>query len=72
MSIDETLIKDIRDYLKIKTGKWYFKHIRTTPDNIQVTCPFHKDGQENKPSATIRTTEGEKTYIGNFHCFTCR
>ena len=72
MEIDEDLIKSIRDYLKLKTGKLYFKHIRPMPDNIQITCPFHKDGQESKPSATIRKTEGPNTYIGNFHCFTCR
>lgn len=60
LEIDVELIERIRDYLKRKTGKLYFKHIRKTPDNIQVTCPFHKGGQENKPSATIRTTLNDK------------
>lgn len=69
--INAALIEAIRDYLKIKTGKFYFKHIRTMPDNIQVTCPFHKDGQENKPSATIRITANEKASPGLFSCFTC-
>lgn len=36
-----------------------------TPDNIMVCCPYHKDGQERKPSAGIRKTDG------TFHCFTC-
>lgn len=71
MVVDEQLLKDIRDYLKLKTGKYYFKHIRTLSDNLQITCPFHKDGQENKPSANIRTSSASNTYIGNFHCFTC-
>lgn len=36
-----------------------------TPDNIMVTCPYHKDGQERKPSAGFRKSDG------TFHCFTC-
>lgn len=36
-----------------------------TPDNVMVSCPYHKDGQERKPSAGIRKTDG------TFHCFTC-
>ena len=30
-----------------------------------VTCPYHKDGQERKPSAGIKKIDG------TFHCFTC-
>lgn len=69
--INEDYIRRIRDYLKIRTGKLYFKYIRYMNDNIQVTCPFHKDGQENKPSATIRVTNSEKASAGLFSCFTC-
>lgn len=36
-----------------------------TPDNIMVSCPYHKDGQERKPSAGFRKSDG------TFHCFTC-
>ena len=36
-----------------------------TPDNIMVSCPYHKDGQERKPSAGVRKSDGK------FHCFTC-
>ena len=70
--INEETIKELRDYLKLKTGRYYFKDIRQTPDNIQLTCPFHKDGQENKPSANIRITDGPNTFVGNFNCFTCK
>lgn len=69
--IDEKLLIDIRNYLKMKTGIYYFKDIRKTPDNLQVTCPYHKGGQERKPSATIRITPSNRTTIGMFHCFTC-
>ena len=69
--INEEYVKDIRTYIKRKTGKNYFKDIRTTTDNLIVTCPFHKDGQENKPSASIRTVSNETVSEGLFHCFTC-
>lgn len=69
--INEELLVDIRNYIKNKTGIYYFKDIRQTPNNLIVTCPFHKDGQESKPSATIRTTVSDKTSVGVLHCFTC-
>lgn len=33
--------------------------------HIQVCCPYHNNGQERRPSAGIRKTDGL------FHCFTC-
>lgn len=36
-----------------------------TSTHIMVQCPYHKDGQERKPSAGIRKKDGL------FHCFTC-
>ena len=69
--MDEKTLIDLRQYLKMKTGKYYFKDIRVTENNLIVTCPFHKGGQENKPSANIRTTEAQRADIGMFHCFTC-
>lgn len=35
-------------------------------ENYMVTCPYHKNGQERKPSAGI------DTHTGTFHCFTCQ
>lgn len=35
-------------------------------DYIMVTCPYHKNGQERKPSAQIREKDGL------FYCFTCK
>lgn len=71
MELNEELLKGLRLYIQTKTGIYYFKNIRKTSDNLLVTCPFHKGGQENKPSAGIRLTEGSKISIGTFHCFTC-
>lgn len=39
--------------------------MRDTPDNIMVSCPYHKGGQERRPSAGILKADG------TFHCFTC-
>lgn len=41
------------------------QQLKDTPDNIMVQCPYHKNGQERKPSAGIKKTDG------TFHCFTC-
>lgn len=41
------------------------RDIRDTPDNIMVTCVYHKNGQERKPSAGIKKSNGL------YHCFTC-
>ncbi len=46
-------------------GKEYFKVFRPTGRNIMTTCPFHKQGQERKPSFGISTVDGM------CHCFTC-
>lgn len=39
--------------------------MRDTPGNIMVSCPYHKDGQERRPSAGIKKDDG------TFHCFAC-
>ena len=41
------------------------RQLKDTPDNIMVQCPYHKNGQERKPSAGIKKSDG------TFHCFTC-
>lgn len=44
--------------------------------NLVFTCPYHKFGQERKPSAGIAVVpivKGEKTIqAGTFSCFTCK
>jgi len=39
--------------------------IKETPNDIMISCPYHKNGQERRPSAGIRKSDGQ------FHCFTC-
>ena len=38
---------------------------RNSGDHIQITCPYHSNGMERKPSAGIRKSDGV------FHCFAC-
>ena len=39
--------------------------IKDGPDNVMVQCPYHKNGQERRPSAGISKE------TGIFHCFGC-
>lgn len=71
MVIDSNLIERLKDYVNWKTGKNYFGHIKSTPKNIMVSCPYHKGGQENKPSCGIKTYSDDKGVMGHVHCFTC-
>ena len=38
---------------------------RNSGEHIQITCPYHSNGLERKPSAGIRKSDGI------FHCFAC-
>ena len=39
--------------------------ITDTPDNVMVACPYHKGGQEKRPSMGIKKSDG------TCHCFAC-
>lgn len=39
--------------------------IKDSGDNVMVTCPYHKGGQERRPSAGILKSDGV------FHCLAC-
>lgn len=59
------IIKELREQLVLK-DIYLFNRIKELPEDIMVSCPFHKDGQEKKPSCGIRKKDGWT------HCFTCR
>lgn len=59
-----TILEELRSQLSAN-GINLFHSMRDTPDNIQVCCPYHKGGQERRPSAGIKKSDGI------FHCFTC-
>lgn len=65
------LITQLRLYIQSKTGILYFKDIKKTSDDLMVTCPFHKNGQESKPSCGIKIRTDEKGSVGTVHCFSC-
>lgn len=58
------ILIELRNQLEIN-GIPLLQNIKNTPDNVMVSCPYHKDGQERKPSAGIRKDDG------TFHCFAC-
>ena len=50
----------------------YLKDLIDKGDNIVITCPFHKDGKENKPSCFVYTRDDHHSVVkGTYHCFTC-
>lgn len=58
------ILEELRSQLSAN-GIQLFHSMRDTPDNVQVCCPYHKGGQERRPSAGIKKSDGI------FHCFTC-
>lgn len=71
---NKTISKPIIDILKtireeVNNGK--LREIKVRGDNIRCSCPFHKDGLENKASCDIYIGESDKVETGWFKCFTC-
>lgn len=64
---------DVLEALKAETG--YLDKIKEAGSNIMMTCPFHGDGHEHKPSCGISKYEvrrsGKTHAPGTVHCFTC-
>jgi DNA primase len=62
---DVSVIIDKLKFELDKNGiKRFYKSI-DTPKNYMICCPFHKDGQEKKPSMGILKSDG------TCHCFAC-
>lgn len=59
-----TMLKVLKDELALHGINRFFQ-FRLNGQNIQTTCPFHKDGQERKPSFGVN---GE---LNKCHCFAC-
>ena len=68
------VLEELRDQLALN-GINRLKDMRRLNDSIQVTCPFHKGGQESKPSCGITINDIKKgdrvVKAGTVHCFTC-
>lgn len=58
------ILNELKSQLQLN-GINLLSHTKDIGNDIMVSCPYHKDGQERKPSAGIRTDDGQ------FHCFAC-
>ena len=78
IQIDDKIITssilEIIQYLKSQLyirGIVRFNDIKIGPEDLIVTCPIHKEGQEHKPSCGISLYEKNGFPEGTVHCFTC-
>ena len=60
----EDILAELQSQLAINNIP-YLTRCRDSGNDIMVQCPYHGMGQERKPSAGIRKTDGQ------FHCFAC-
>ena len=74
---DKTLLEDELSILLAlqsemeKRGIPLLRDIKPGVSNIQITCPVHSEGQENRPSCGVATSSNGKVDAGTVHCFTC-
>jgi DNA primase len=61
----EVVLHFLKQEMEEMHGRDYFGRSVESGSNLMVKCPFHKDGQERKPSMGIRVDDGQ------FNCFTC-
>jgi len=66
-------VRTILTTLKSEIGNNYLDYIGPEKgDDIAITCPWHKDGHENRPSCHVYTkADDPNIYRGTCHCFTC-
>jgi DNA primase len=70
MTDEMEILNELKHELSLNGVDVFHKFVRTT-NNIQTTCPFHKGGQERKPSFGILTKDRGKQKAGTCHCFAC-
>lgn len=61
----EDVFMELQKQLELNGFTYFQKGFRDSGNDIMVQCPYHGDGQERKPSAGIRKSDGQ------FHCFAC-
>lgn len=61
----EDVFMELKKQLELNGFTYFQKGFRDSGDDIMIQCPYHGDGQERKPSAGIRKSDGQ------FHCFAC-
>lgn len=66
--IIDTTVEQILNDLRFSLNTYNIPRLRDMKDagdNIMITCPVHKEGQEQRPSCGVRKSDGF------MHCFTC-
>ena len=66
-----TILEELKRYRLDRDNKLILKDINEAGNNVMVTCPFHKDGLERRPSCGISIVDAENAPAGTVHCFTC-
>lgn len=61
----EQVIDVLQKEMDKRFNRLYFRNVKRTGDNLMLTCPFHTNGAERKPSLGINI------HTGLFNCFTC-
>ncbi len=61
----EDILQELRSQLALNHIELLQREPRESGNNIQIQCPYHGNGQERKPSAGIKKSNGV------FHCFAC-
>lgn len=69
--IEEPIVNILKQ-VRQETGFTLYNDIHDKGNNLMVTCPFHKGGQERRASCSVLNTEDDpKVPRGWHHCFTC-
>ena len=64
-------VEEILDKLALQCEGKYLQRMNRKSDFVQIACPFHKDGQERKPSCSVYNRhDNPEVVFGTYHCFT--
>ena len=64
-------IMDVLLDLRADLNDGRLNSIKKKGDNIYITCPFHKNGFESRPSCAVYDEDSTSVQPGTVHCFTC-
>lgn len=62
----EDILTELRSQLALNHIELLQIQPRESGNNVQIQCPYHGNGQEKRPSAGVRKSDGI------FHCFACQ
>jgi len=61
----EQILDELQHQVRLKQLLYLERGYKRSGDHLMIQCPYHSDGQERRPSAGIRESDGM------FHCFSC-